>query len=120
MIDEKKLIEDLIKCKELGRKSCELVGNIIRSQPKIGEWIPCSERLPEEIGNYIIHVKTGIGEDYVGMWCYQRGVHLSGNQTYIDDKQGYWCNAFNGDPINEPLSKTVIAWQPLPDLYHGP
>ena len=27
-------------------------------------WIPCSERLPEEIGNYIIHTKTGLDEDY--------------------------------------------------------
>lgn len=81
------------------------------------QWILCSERLPDEIGNYIIHVKTGTGEDYVGMWLYERGVHLSGEQTYIDDKQGYWASPWRGDPINEPLSKSVIAWMPLPEPY---
>lgn len=34
MIDEKKLLDDLIKCKELGRKSCMAVADIINSQPK--------------------------------------------------------------------------------------
>ena len=80
-------------------------------------WIPCSERLPEKVGNYIIHVKTGTDEDYVSVWGYQRGVHLSGRQTYVDDKRGYWANLYNGDPINEALSKRAIAWQPLPEPY---
>lgn len=139
MIDENKLIRDLQSLAEKEEKKCgEAVEmdledavvkynhgeycyanaiETVRSQPKTGQWILCNERLPEKVGNYIIHVKTGTGEDYVGVWCYQRGVHLSGKQTYIDDKQGYWASLYNGDPINEPLSKGVIAWQPLPEPY---
>lgn len=47
MIDEKKLLDELIKCKDLGRKSFESVLRVINEQPKVGEWIPCSERLPK-------------------------------------------------------------------------
>lgn len=98
----------------------DTAANMERSAGDCGGWVPCKERLPEKVGNYIIHVKTGTNEGYVGVWCYQRGVHLSGKQTYIDNKQGYWASPYNGDPINEPLSKRVIAWQPLPEPYHEP
>lgn len=134
MIDEKKLIEkiwnifsetynnafnfDEDESKLVERVMID-VQNAIEEQPKIGGWIPCSERLPDKVDNYIIHTITGTGEDYVGMWIYERGVHLSGKQTYIDDKQGYWANPYNGYPINEHLSKNVVAWQPLPEKYHG-
>ena len=55
MIDEKKLIEDLkqsgmIVDNEYGNAMVEM----INSQPMIGEWIPCSERLPEESLNSVI------------------------------------------------------------------
>ena len=92
---------------------------MVNRQPKIVEWIFCEEQLPEEVGNYIIHAKTGSDEDYVGMWLYERGANLSGKQTYIDDKQGYWANAWSGDPISEGLSRNCAAWQPLPEAYKG-
>lgn len=82
-----------------------------------GGWIACKDRTPDEQGLYIIHVITGTGEDYVGTWIYQQGVHLSGRQTYIDDKQGYWASPYSGDPVNEYLTQNVIAWQPLPEPY---
>ena len=67
MIDEKKLLDDLMYCKGLGRKSLEAVIEIIKEQPQVvckdctrrewyqkgyrdgvnaDKWIPCSERLP--------------------------------------------------------------------------
>lgn len=82
-----------------------------------GGWILCEDKTPDKEGLYIIHVITGTGEDYVGTWLYQRGVHLSGKQTYIDDKQGYWATPYNGDPVNEYLTQNVVAWQPLPEPY---
>lgn len=82
-----------------------------------GGWIACKDRTPDKQGLYIIHVITGTGEDYVGTWIYQQGVHLSGRQTYIDDKQGYWASPYSGDPVNEYLTQNVIAWQPLPEPY---
>ena len=130
MIDEKKLIEafeDMAlswgeiheKESKYRRFNIEEIESVVNSQPKIVDWISTSERLPEKVGNYIIHVITGTGEDYVGMWLYERGYHLSGRQYWIDDKQGSWASPYNGDPINEPLSKSVIAWQPFPEPYKG-
>ena len=54
MIDEKKLIDEL---KQRGMIADNEYGNamvdMIESQSKIGGWIPCSERLPEN-DNYIL------------------------------------------------------------------
>lgn len=82
-----------------------------------GGWILCKDRTPDEQGLYIIHVITGTGEDYVGTWLYQQGIHLSGKQIYIDDKQGYWASPYSGDPVNKYLTQNVVAWQPLPEPY---
>lgn len=107
MIDEERLIEDLIKCKELGRKSCEVVDELIRNQPKIGGWIPCSERLPDK------GVMNPITNDYAEYLC---TVCVDGFRTVRPikfDKDGCWVNhGMNFD-------KYVTAWQPLPEAYHG-
>ena len=55
-----------------------------------GEWIPVSERLPEDRGNYIIDYTNEFGE-FVDI-------------SYFD-KYGFWS------------SSNVIAWQPLPEPY---
>ena len=50
MIDEKKLISAFA---ENDLYLPEVVERLIKSQPKIGGWIPCSERLPDKDGKYI-------------------------------------------------------------------
>ena len=65
VIDEKKLIEaidedfcdDCLPCGGSCRYA-ELV-DIIGNQPKVGEWIPCSERLPEEYQTVITTHEDG-------------------------------------------------------------
>lgn len=60
MIDEKKLIEDIkddakrILSRVFGEVPSEFIDDflkemkeLVNDQPKVGEWIPCSERLPE-------------------------------------------------------------------------
>lgn len=57
MIDEKKLIAEIrekIIPEKFGERCNALdviyaVLRVIDEQPKVGEWIPCSERLPEEV-----------------------------------------------------------------------
>lgn len=105
MIDEKKLIEDLIKRKELGRKSCELIGKILKNQPKIGEWIPCSERLPEEktnpiTKNFYEYQVTFRNDDVIDIRHYKFG-------------RGHW---WNGPNI---MDEYVTAWKPLPEPYNA-
>ena len=112
LIDEKRLIEDLIKCKELGRKSFEAVLKIIEEQAKVNcsrrewyqkgyqdglnanRWIPCSERLPTKYDNLLICQSDG----YVNVGYYS-------------------LNGFKD--MNSYPYKDVIAWQPLPEPYKG-
>ena len=64
MIDEEKLIEDILKHSNNITSEWETAGilNLINQQPKVGEWIPCSERLPGTNGVYCITRKIADGE----------------------------------------------------------
>lgn len=61
------------------------------------EWIPCSERLPEKSGSYLV---TTYSDDI--------SQYISDIDQFIYNgmPNGYWIN---GDD--------VIAWQPLPEAY---
>ena len=72
----------------------EKIGELPAIQPE--RWIPCSERLPEESGLYIV---TNVG----------RWVEPVGTRYYnIRADGGFW----SGHPGN-----TVVAWMPLPEPY---
>ena len=73
--------------------------NVNMSQLKNNGWIPCSERLPEEDGKYIVTVKN-----LTGRWIMKNNVFVC----------NYWDDDFHfqGWDDNE-----VIAWQPLPLPY---
>ena len=73
----------------------ERIQNLPSAQPE-QRWIPCSERLPEENGSYIV---TSI--DYVDTF-----------EAVFD--AGEWFSIDYCDDI-----KNVIAWMPLPDVYKG-
>ena len=105
MIDEKKLIEDIEKEIEFAMK-CNMpamvagmrqIASVIENQPKIGEWIPCSERLPEESGTYIVNaIENHIVHVTFAKWMPRiKRWNLSGNRSY-------W---------------KVTAWMPLPEPY---
>lgn len=62
---------------------------------RLGQWIPCSERLPENNTDVIV--------------CF-----YSGTVT----EMRYWGNGiFQG--IYEHTAKTIVAWMPLPEPYKG-
>ena len=108
MIDEKKLdIDDLCQiCRRVDCANCckdEDFKKWIDSQPKVGEWIPVSEELPEDEGLVLVTVNdkhnnlTFENALMTGCYCYAEGWILEG---YID-----WV-----DP-------NVTAWMPLPEPY---
>ena len=71
------------------------------SAQKKGEWIPCSERLPEHDGEMYL----------VTDYCEQinrRRIHVS--YCYVN-REGFWSDV--------PLGYKVIAWMPLPEPYSG-
>lgn len=103
MIDEKKLIEEIEKIDLHGRMKeyaglCAAV-DIIKNQPKAGEWIPCSERLPVESGTYIVNaIENHIVHVTFAKWMTRmKRWNLTGSRSY-------W---------------KVTAWMPLPEPYKG-
>ena len=72
--------------------------------------------LPKEEGIYDLTVINGRGEYVSVRWEFLSGVHLSGQQHYVDGVH-YWADNYRGDPINKFLSERVIAWRKKPEPY---
>lgn len=119
MIDEKKLIEELNKLpikttskwvetsvnsevfKEIVTGKYidkNAVLGTINKQPKVGEWIPCSERLPEKFEDVLVITDNDIQR----VW----NLTESYGQLLWEDEYGYWSPFEN-----------VVAWMPLPQPF---
>ncbi len=61
-------------------------------------WIPCSERLPDKEGNYLVTDDAG------GM----KTIEVDTLLHYEDDGKPFWC-----------YSQNPIAWRELPEPYKG-
>lgn len=151
MIDEKKLIEDIheyfkrhidnIYCKDAdGDKTVILnfnadIHRIVENQPKVGEWIPCGERLPKietEVEISCIR-RCIVGNEkkvyrFTARAFYTDGTMTTGdsaftwndcdNWEYDEEKddyiipEGWW----EGGSFSEEfgvVDAEVIAWKPL-------
>lgn len=99
MIDEKKLIEELFCTmpREYGFEPIQWFRQLIDSQPKIGEWIPCSERFPKKNDSYLVTWEMRATKQ-----CF------TGSSRFTNGK---W----------ETMLGTceVIAWQPKPEPWKG-
>lgn len=110
MIDEKKLIEDiknLIDSEELAGHS---PGSVLHSvcekvweQPKIGEWIPVGERLPD-VDEYILVSFENFSVPMIGRYT-------------VDDDDGGTFRVGDEDDSFAQHDLYVKAWQPLPEPY---
>lgn len=91
LIDADELKRSLSVSSILGTR--ETLEQLIDSQPTVGEWIPCSERQPEEAGLYqVTNTKPGARRVDWNIWM----------------------------PECEWLYDTgVIAWMNLPEPYEG-
>ena len=109
MIDEKKLIEVLSRNSIFEKVTVgeETVYDIINRLPKVGEWIPCSERLPNCNGCYLVWRPHFFGGE-IGMpaICYFDG-------------QDTWHDSYGVDFTRILNEKDVIAWMPLPAPYNA-
>ena len=113
MIDEKKLIKDLEETVRVSVKSGDCTARkllglfmvVITNQPKVGEWVPCGERLPEERINQITN----------DFYEYPVTVALSGSLDvrYYKFGDGHWWR------FGQCMDGCVIAWQPLPEPWEG-
>lgn len=106
MIDEKKLIDRFKQLKGTDSLANMFITDVIKEiqkQPKIDEWIPCSERLPETDKNRKYLVCGGGGAIYIAEFVCKT---IDGNMSI-----GPWWSA-RGRYCPKP-----IAWQPLPEAY---
>ena len=96
MIDEKLLIKELSRNSIFEKVTVgeETVYDIINRLPKVGEWIPCSERLPKPLDYVIVTTVNGTVE--------------YGYKLRSDDWD-LWSGCVFGSEI--------IAWMPLPQPY---
>lgn len=91
--------------------------NVIENLPSAQQWIPCSERLPEEDGKYIVCYEEGYREDY--------GFDEIGIAPFEVDSEGFgiWQERFDlgtlGSLGSDWVDIPVIAWMPLPEEYKG-
>ena len=82
----------------------EIIDNAPTIEPKRGEWIPCSERLPNENGDYLVTLENGVVK-ILGYSTIQRTTYPKGFY-YIKD-------GFSWRQMQNP----VVAWMPLPKPY---
>ena len=87
-----------------------------------GEWIPCSERLPENIRPVIVTWKN---TDPASYYQYIVGKHFTGTACYKNGKW-YWYSSTTEDMLaeygryaSEEFDEAIecIAWMPLPEPY---
>jgi hypothetical protein len=79
------------------------------------QWIPCSERLPEEYGEYRITWKTSCASNrrFIGDCEYEETLEWD---IEHDRWKGQWLLA---DYIKEYPDVEVIAWKPLEEPYRA-
>lgn len=80
----------------------ELVRRIKEEYDITDEWIPCSERLPSESGDYLCTIPLDADETYTEVLMFHKG------RFYEDDDE--WGATYHDD---------VLAWMPLPEPYKG-
>lgn len=80
------------------------------------QWIPCSEQLPEEDGDYLV--------TYDGEYAEEHDLDLIGVAPFEVDSGGFgvW-QVFGGHMLgilsSDWVEIKVVAWMPLPEAYNG-
>jgi len=84
------------------KKNYDMLAGLLKEAKAraIGAWIPCSERLPSESGDYICTIPLNAEETYTEVLTFHKG------RFYEDDDE--WGAIYHDD---------VLAWMPLPEPY---
>ena len=97
--------------------------DIPSAEPK-QEWIPCSERLPEDIRPVLVTWKNN---DPASCYQYIVGKHFIGTAHYHRGKW-YWYSSVTEDLLaeygkceTEEFDEAIeaVAWMPLPEPWEG-
>lgn len=127
---------------ELGLKIMDYIKNMSTVEPVRGEWIPCSERLPEneeEVEISCVRRYIGAGDEKKERHFTARAFYSDGTMTtedsdfawndidnweYDEEKdayiipEGWWEYVMFSEEFGV-VDAEVIAWQPLPEPWKG-
>lgn len=131
LIDADKLCEDLLnrwniadaRKEELIRQvMADIVTPIVVNQPTVNQWIPVSERLPEDLEEVIV---TWVNHDPESYYAFTKNLPFTGVAVYHRGKW-YWYSSICTDVLgeygrndNDKMDDAieVIAWMPLPEPW---
>lgn len=90
----------------------ELLGMIAailqKHDEEVRRWVPVTERLPEQYGNYLVSYRTDDFESDIGTFDPDRINSDTGEWSACDADGFYWVAS---------KGLEVIAWMPLPQPY---
>lgn len=92
--------ENCRNCKLLDQDQVREIINNAPTIDAVSEWIPCSERLPDERGQYLVTTYAYNDYYYVDVLSFHKG------KFYSTDSE--WGDMVDND---------VVAWMPLPKPY---
>ena len=78
-------------------------------------WIPCSERLPEDGGYYLVTYHEWSKGNFLPKYndTYVRRMHYQKSERFT----GWNYPVCVDDRAENDTNREVIAWQPLPEVY---
>ena len=91
----------------------DIIKGLPSAQPE-QRWIPCSERLPEEYGEFLVTMTEKAKAKDLGFdidETYIRKMRYNSNGWQFPRHIPSW--------INEAVKDEVLAWMPLPEPYKG-
>ena len=112
-----KIKEKCLKNSKIGRSSFAEFIKILDEVEKEHNngWIPCSERLPEEGGHYLVTYHEWSNGDYLPKFndIHVRRMHYQASDHFT----GWNYPKYVDENAEKDTSKEVIAWQLLPEPY---
>lgn len=119
LIDADVLKLGIISQSNDGRESysTELICEFIDEQPTVGEWIPCSERMPEEYESIFAKFK---GTDQWRRAMFEKMSDNVNVTVEFEDGTRKTMKGYTVDGKWKPdtaVKCKVIAWRPLPKPY---
>lgn len=103
-----KMIDDAIE-------TIETLSAKVRANNLHGEWISCSERLPEMCGlEVLLTVKNKYGQKFV---CKAFTNYMKEGRLMFKTNEKEYCEKSESSMLSEAWMP--IAWMPLPEPYKG-